>query len=79
MISNMDEKMRFTSEIERSIHKKISSIRYGECISIETFVKTEEDKKAIKKAIDKSASYNNLEIRTKWSKDLSYIQVTSDL
>lgn len=79
MISSMDEKMRFSSEIERRIHKKLSSIRYGECITIETVVKTDEDKKAIKKAIDKSASYNNLEIRTKWSKDFSYIEVTSDL
>lgn len=75
----MNEKLRFSSEIEKRIHKIVSVIKYGETIRIDIEGNLVSDKDTIVKAIKKSAQYNCLTVKTKWSKDKDHVLVTHEL
>lgn len=75
----MNEKLRFTDEFEIDIHKKVSNMKFGERLTIETVAKTEEERKTIRKAIEKSAKYNCMILRLHWSKDKTVVKVTHEI
>lgn len=79
LMLEMSEKLRFTDEFEISVHKKISNMKFGGCLSIETVAKTEEERKAIRKAIEKSAKYNCMVLRLHWLKDKNIVKVTHEI
>lgn len=75
----MNEKLRFSTPFEKDVHKRISNMRFGECLTIETVIKTDQDKKAITKAIEKSAKYNCMVVRFHWSKANDFVKVTHEI
>ena len=75
----MNENLRFTDEFEISVHKKISKMKAGGCLTIETVAKTEEERKAIRKVIEKSGKYNCMALKLHWSKDKSIVKVTHEI
>lgn len=74
----MNEKFRFSTDFEKDIHKKISSMKYGDCFTMETVLKTKEERKALSKAIIKSASYNCMVVRLHWLKDTNNLKITHE-
>ena len=54
---------RFETEIEKKMHKVVSSLRYGEKITISTNSMTEDEEKAVTKALSKSAKYNCIQLK----------------
>lgn len=75
----MAKYVEFNTDIERYVHRKMSAIRFGECIQIEVEVSSKEEKEDVNKAIRKSAHYNNLQVRIYWSKQNDYVKVTNEM
>lgn len=73
--SQKKELLRFETDLEKEFHKLISKIRYGEEIVVQTDVTNNDQKRAVIKAINKSALYNNIEITKRWSRDKSSITI----
>ena len=69
------EKITFSTDMEKVIHKTISSIRYGEKISLSCSPKNKEERDDIVWVIKKSACYNNIEIKAKWKPDFKSINI----
>lgn len=69
------EKISFSTDIEKVIHKTVSSIRYGEKISFSCSPQNKEDQDSIVRVIKKSACYNNIDIKTKWKPDFKSINI----
>ena len=75
----MNENLRFTDEFEIDIHKQISNMKSGGCLSIETVAKTEAERKALRKVIEKSGKYNCMTLRLQWLKDKNIVKVTHEI
>ena len=75
----MNENLRFTNEFEINIHKQISNMKSGGCLSIETVAKTEAERKALRKVIEKSGKYNCMALRLHWVKDKNIVKVTHEI
>lgn len=54
---------RFETEIEKKMHKVVSSLRYGEKITISTNSMSQDEEKALTKALTKSAKFNCIELK----------------
>ena len=66
---------RFETKIEKEMHEIISSIRYGEKLEIPVMNLSTLDEKIIKKAIQKSAKWNCIDLHIRWSNDKQYIKL----
>lgn len=75
----MQKYVEFSTDLEKYIHRKVSAIRFGECMQIEIIVSSKEEKEDVNKAIRKSAHYNNLQVRVYWSKANDFVKVTNEL
>lgn len=75
-MDTVTEKLKITMDFEKEIHKKISNMRYGETFTVETVSKTDEYKKIIQKAIQKSAKYNCITLNLRWSPIKNEVKVT---
>lgn len=75
----MSEKLRFSDSIEIDIHKKISNMKFGESLDLNVKIETGEDRKRIRKAIEKSAKYNCMTLRLHWSKEDRTVKVTHEM
>lgn len=67
--------MKFETEIDKTYHKIVSGLRYGEQVEVPTSIKSKDDEKEIVKAIAKSALYNNITLHHRWSKDKKFITI----
>lgn len=75
----MSEKLRFSDSIELDIHKKISNMKFGSSLDLDVKIETGEDRKIIRKAIQKSAKYNCMTLRLHWSKENRTVKVTHEI
>ena len=64
----------FTTEVEKTVHKILSGMRYGQKVQIDLSIA--ETKEQIAKAIKKSSRYNCMDIRVQWPKNNSNNMVT---
>jgi hypothetical protein len=76
--SEKKEKLRFETDLEKSIHKTVSNIRYGEKIEIPVLSATIEGVREVIKIIENSAFYNNIHIQKKMSKDKTFVTIKVD-
>ena len=72
----MNEKLRFSSDLEKVVHNIISKISYGGQIQIELEKDCKDHRKTMVKAIRKSASFNCIEINIRWSKSFDQVMIT---
>lgn len=75
----MGKYVEFNTDLEKSIHRKLSGIRYGETLVIEISPSSKEEKDEINKAIRKTSNYNNLQLRVYWSKRNDFVKVTNEM
>jgi hypothetical protein len=67
---------RFETEIEKRMHKVVSSMRYGEKITISTHSMTEDEEKAVTKALNKSAKFNCIELKIQKAREKEAINIS---
>jgi hypothetical protein len=67
---------RFETEIEKKMHKVVSSLKYGEKITISTNSMTEDEEKAVTKALSKSAKFNCIELKIQKARDKQAINIS---
>ena len=66
---------RFETEIEKKMHKVVSSLRYGEKITISTNSMSQEEEKALTKALTKSAKFNCIELKIQKTRQENSINI----
>jgi len=67
---------RLETEIEKRMHKVVSSMRYGEKITISTNSMTEDEEKAVTKALNKSAKFNCIELKIQKVREKQAINIS---
>lgn len=66
---------RFETEIEKKMHKVVSSLRYGEKITISTNSMSQDEEKALTKALSKSAKYNCIQLKIQKTRQENSINI----
>jgi hypothetical protein len=66
---------RFETEIEKKMHKVVSSLRYGEKITISTNSMSQDEEKAVTKALNKSAKYNCIQLKIQKTRQENSISI----
>jgi hypothetical protein len=67
---------RFETEIEKKMHKVVSSLRYGEKITISTSSMSQDEEKALTKALSKSAKYNCIQLKIQKTRQENSINIS---
>jgi hypothetical protein len=67
---------RFETEIEKKMHKVVSSLRYGEKITISTNSMSQDEEKALTKALSKSAKYNCIQLKIQKTRQENSINIS---
>lgn len=70
--------LKFETELEKMIHKKISGMRYFDPIKIEIDGRKESDRNEIIKAIKKSSLYNNVKVNYRWVEKRTVLVLSID-
>jgi hypothetical protein len=74
------ENIRFTTPVQKEMHKVVSSIAMGETFVYEIRDNlTKEQQEELLYAIKLSAYYNNMELFVKWSKNKKKIHIISEI
>ena len=68
------ENLKFSTPIEKEVHKKVSGIRYGEKLTIKKADGYE--KKQFETLVRKSACFYHIDIYCRWSKEKDEITIT---
>lgn len=66
---------KFDTKIEQEMHQIVSRIHYGERIEIPVINLSTLDEKLIRKAIEKSAKWNCIDLHIRWAKDRTHIKI----
>jgi|LakMenE18May11ns_1017448.scaffolds.fasta_scaffold8619175_1 hypothetical protein len=67
---------RFETEIEKRMHKVVSSLKYGEKITISTNSMSQDEEKALTKALNKSAKFNCIELKIQKAREKDSINIS---
>ena len=73
------ENISFPTEMEKIIHKTVSSIRYGETVNFSCSPENKKEQDGIVWVIKKSACYNNMEVKVKWKPDYKSVNIIHQL
>ena len=65
----------FDTDIEKAMHKIVSTIRYNEKIELSTEILTVLEEKAMIKALQKSAKWNCIELKIQKVREKSLIRI----
>lgn len=65
----------FDTDIEKTMHKIVSTIRYNEKIELSTEILTVLEEKAMIKALQKSAKWNCIELKIQKVREKSLIRI----
>lgn len=78
-VSKDREKLRFETDLEKEFHKIISSLGFGDSISVDTKIESKEDEHEVIKAIKKSEMYNLMDISYRFDKNKTSVTITVEL
>lgn len=70
---------RFETDIEKAMHKIVSSLRYSEEVKLSTESLNEDEEKAMVKALRKSAKFNCISLRILKQRDQPAIKISANV
>jgi len=82
MISNSNwntSNLFFNTDIEKKMHKIVSSLRYGQEIKLSTDSITEEEEKQMVKALRKSAKFNCIDLKIIKQRNQALIKIQANI
>jgi len=70
---------RFETDIEKAMHKIVSSLHYWETVKLPTDSLTEDEEKAMVKALRKSAKFNCIDLKIQKMRDQESIKISANV
>jgi hypothetical protein len=70
---------KFETDVEKAMHKIVSSLHYWETVKLSTESLTVDEEKAMVKALKKSAKFNCIDLKVQKMRDQQSIKISANV